>query len=79
MVEAPIRTWRVFATLKLAGDCVEVGKEGLHEVEEFFPFWCESEWASLEQGDAEEFFELGDLPADGGLLDAVGGYCEPLP
>jgi hypothetical protein len=60
----------------------QAGKEGLDELVQGFTFAGKSEGAAMEKGDAESGFELEDLGADGGLLDAVGdvasGSADPF-
>jgi hypothetical protein len=46
-------------------------EEGLDELVELYPGGRKREWPALEQGDAEELLQLGDLAADGRLLDSI--------
>jgi hypothetical protein len=56
---------------KFSGDRIEIFEEWLNETIKPLPGGREAEWAALKQRDAERIFELKNLRADGGLLDAV--------
>lgn len=57
---------------ELIGDVFEAGEEGIDEIVELFTCRSQGERATMEQPHFEVFLELENLPADGGLLDAVG-------
>ena len=57
------------------GDNINVLEERPDELEELRPRGREREWTPLKKLRAEGFLQLGDLPTDGRLLNAVGNVA----
>jgi hypothetical protein len=64
------------AAAEFFGHGSELVKKGFDEGVEFLARWGEREGSAVKEGNTEEFFELNDLAADGGLLDAVGHVAD---
>src|ERR1700743_818557 len=60
------------APLEFNSHFIEAGKKRLDVFEKFFPFRSQRKWPPVKESCAKVFLQLGDLRADGGLLDAVG-------
>ena len=65
----------VFFGPQLARDLADPAEKGRGKSEEFTPGGGECERAALKQLQAERSFELQDLAADGGLLNAIGNLA----
>src|SRR5258708_14771776 len=63
----------LFAALQFARDGIEIREERADKTIELFPGGRQREGPALEQGYAQEFFELRDLAADGRLLNSLSG------
>ena len=57
---------------ELIADLFEAGEKGIDEIVELFTCRSQGERATMEQPHFEESLKLENLPADCGLLDAVG-------
>src|SRR5439155_1552978 len=66
------------APAQFVGQRFQPVKERLDETKEFFAAGGQREWAAIEQGHSQRFFQLNDLRADRRLLNAVRDVAHRL-